>query len=94
MFNAPSEIEQLLTTQGKGMHIELQGRVNSSRFGCKWPWRTTAQNRPHWYSRCRRASNAAGPDATKAASSNSSSRPVNEVVRQIHEIVQEHQATR
>ena len=32
VFNAPSEVEQLLSTEGKGMHIELQGRVNSSRF--------------------------------------------------------------
>ena len=32
IFNPPAEIEHTLTTEGKGMHIELQGRINSSRF--------------------------------------------------------------
>jgi hypothetical protein len=31
IFNPPTDIEQLLTTNGKGLHIELQGRVNASR---------------------------------------------------------------
>jgi len=32
MFNPPVELEQLLATRGKGLSIELQGRVSISRF--------------------------------------------------------------
>ena len=32
VFNPPAELEQLLTTRGKGLAVELQGRVNISRF--------------------------------------------------------------
>jgi hypothetical protein len=43
MFNAPPELEQVLTSQGKGMHIELQGRVNSSRFEVNGEPRSNAE---------------------------------------------------
>jgi len=32
VFNPPTELEQLLTTRGKGLSVELQGRVSTSRF--------------------------------------------------------------
>ena len=32
VFNPPAALEQLLTTRGKGLAVELQGRVNASRF--------------------------------------------------------------
>lgn len=32
LFNPTEELVQALTTQGKGKPIELQGRVNASRF--------------------------------------------------------------
>ena len=31
LFNPPQDVEEALTTKGKGMEIELQGRVNSNR---------------------------------------------------------------
>jgi hypothetical protein len=32
VFNASPELQHLLTTQGQGLIVELQGRVNASRF--------------------------------------------------------------
>lgn len=32
MFNPPPEIEEELTQKGKGLRVELQGRVNTSKF--------------------------------------------------------------
>lgn len=32
VFNPPTELEQQLTTRGKGLSVELQGRVSISRF--------------------------------------------------------------
>mgnify|MGYP001305420457 CR=1 FL=1 len=32
VFNPPAELEQLLTTNGKGLAVERQGRVSNSRF--------------------------------------------------------------
>ena len=32
VFNPPAELEQLLTTRGKGLAVELQGRISISRF--------------------------------------------------------------
>jgi single-stranded DNA-binding protein len=31
IFNPPADLEQQLTTAGKGMHVELQGRLNAAR---------------------------------------------------------------
>ena len=31
IFNPPADIEQQLTTAGKGMYVELQGRLNAAR---------------------------------------------------------------
>ena len=35
VFNPADELQQLLTTRGKGLSVELQGRVNISRFDPK-----------------------------------------------------------
>src|SRR5438552_3465964 len=32
VFNPSDELQQLLTTRGKGLMVELQGKVNASRF--------------------------------------------------------------
>jgi len=32
VFNPPAELQQLLTTNGKGLSVELQGRISISRF--------------------------------------------------------------
>jgi hypothetical protein len=32
VFNPPPELEQLLSTRGQGLAVELQGRVSISRF--------------------------------------------------------------
>jgi single-stranded DNA-binding protein len=32
MFNPSPEIEEVLTTNGKGIHCEFQGRLNTSKF--------------------------------------------------------------
>ena len=31
IFNPPAELEQRLTSAGKGLHVELQGRLNAAR---------------------------------------------------------------
>jgi len=43
VFNPPAELEQLLTTRGKGLPIELQGRVSISRFDEKAEPRANAE---------------------------------------------------
>jgi hypothetical protein len=32
IFNPPAELQQLLTTRGKDLAVEFQGKVNASRF--------------------------------------------------------------
>jgi single-stranded DNA-binding protein len=32
VFNPPAELEQMLTARGKGLAVELQGRINIGRF--------------------------------------------------------------
>lgn len=43
VFNSPTELEQLLTTRGKGLAVELQGRVSISRFDAKAEPRANAE---------------------------------------------------
>jgi len=43
VFNPPTELEQLLTTRGKGLAAELQGRVSISRFDAKSEPRANAE---------------------------------------------------
>ena len=43
VFNPPAELEQLLTTRGQGLTIELQGRVSISRFDAKAEPRANAE---------------------------------------------------
>ena len=43
VFNPPPELEQLLTTDGKDKQVELQGRVNSSRFEANGEPRSNAE---------------------------------------------------
>ena len=43
VFNPPAELAQLLTTRGKGLAVELQGRINASRFDEKSEPRANAE---------------------------------------------------
>ena len=43
VFNPPAELEQLLTTRGRGLAIELQGRVSMSQFDAKAGPRANAE---------------------------------------------------
>lgn len=43
VFNPSAELEQLLTTRGKGLPIELQGRISISRFDEKAEPRANAE---------------------------------------------------
>jgi len=43
VFNPPAELEQLLSTRGKGLAVELQGRVSISRFDAKAEPRANAE---------------------------------------------------
>jgi len=43
VFNPPPEMEKLLTTDGKDKHVELQGRISSSRFEANGEPRSNAE---------------------------------------------------
>jgi hypothetical protein len=42
IFNPTAETEQLLTTEGKGLKVEFQGRVNASRYDAREEPRSNA----------------------------------------------------
>lgn len=43
VFNPSDELQQLLTTRGRGLVVELQGRVNASRFDASVEPRANAE---------------------------------------------------
>ncbi len=43
LFNAIPDLENLLTTQGKGVHVELEGRIGSSQYESKGDTRLTCE---------------------------------------------------